>query len=61
MTALLRNVMQAAHCGNVFVGTPHYVPISNYWRPPPKGINFSQATRIPKRLENETDEMLIEK
>ena len=27
MTALLRNVMQAANCACVFVGTPHYVPI----------------------------------
>jgi hypothetical protein len=61
MTALLRNVMQAANCSLVYVGTPHYVPIQNYWRPPPNGINYSQATRIPKRIENETDEMLIEK
>ena len=61
MTALLRNVMQAAHTANVFIGTPHFVPIQNYWRPPPHGINFSQATRIPKRLENESDDMLIEK
>ena len=41
MTALLRNVMQAANCAAVFVGNPHYVPIQNYWRPPPHGINFS--------------------
>lgn len=61
MTALLRNVMQAANCALVYVGTPHFVPISNYWRPPPSGINYSQATKIPKRLENESDEMLIEK
>jgi hypothetical protein len=61
MTALLRNVMQAANTACVFIGTPHYVPIQNYWRPPPQGINYSQATRIPKRIENETDEMLIEK
>ncbi len=27
MTALLRNVMQAANCANVFIGTPHFVPI----------------------------------
>ena len=35
--------------------------MQNYWQPPPYGVNFTQATRIPKRIENETDEMLIEK
>lgn len=61
MTALLRNVMQASNTCLAFVGTPHFRPIQNYWQPPPNGVNFSQATKIPKRLENETDEMLIEK
>lgn len=35
--------------------------MQNYWAPPPHGVNFTQATKIPKRPENETDEMLIEK
>jgi len=61
MTALLRNVMQASNSCMVFVGTPHFRPIQNYWAPPPHGVNFSQATKIPKRILNETNEMLIEK
>jgi hypothetical protein len=27
MTALLRNVMQAANCALVYVGIPHFAPI----------------------------------
>ena len=61
MTAMLRNVMQASNACIAYVGTPHYAPIQNYWQPPPYGVNFSQATRIPKRIANETNEMLIEK
>lgn len=61
MTSLLRNCMQASNACCAFVGTPHFMPMQNYWVPPPHGVNFSQATRIPKRIENETDEMLIEK
>ena len=61
MTALLRNTMAASNCCTAFVGTPHFSPIQNYWKPPPFGVNYSQATKIPKRIENETNEMLIEK
>ena len=61
MTALLRNTMAASNCCCAFVGTPHFSPIQNYWKPPPHGVNYTQATTIPKRLENETNEMLIEK
>lgn len=61
MTSMLRNVMAASNCCLVYIGTPHYSPIQNYWEPPPHGINFTQATRIPKRIENESSEMLIEK
>jgi hypothetical protein len=50
MTALLRNVMQASNACCVFVGTPHYRPMQNYWQPPPHGVNFTQATTIPKRI-----------
>lgn len=60
-TALLRNTMQAANTCCAFVGNPHWAPIQNYWEPPPHGVNFTQATTIPKRIENETNEMLIEK
>jgi len=31
MTALLRNVMAASNACCVYVGTPHYAPIQNYW------------------------------
>lgn len=61
MTALLRNTMQAANTCCVFVGNPHWVPMQNYWQPPPHGVNYTQATAIPDRILNETDEMLIEK
>ena len=61
MTALLRNVMQAANTCCVFVGNPHWVPIQNYWQPPPYGVNYTQACTIPPRIQNETNEMLIEK
>lgn len=61
MTALLRTTMQAANTCCAFVGTPHWVPMQNYWQPPPLGVNYTQAVTIPKRIINETDEMLIEK
>lgn len=61
MTAMLRNVMQASNSCMAFVGTPHFRPMQKYWQPPPHGVNFTQATKIPKRIANETDEMLIEK
>ena len=61
MAALLKNVLKACFCVLAFVGNPHVVPIHKYWIPPPEGINFTQATTIPKRILNETEEMLIEK
>ena len=61
LTALLRNTMQAANTCCVFVGNPHWAPIQNYWQPPPHGVNYTQACTIPKRIPNETNEMLIEK
>ena len=61
MTALLRNTMMAANTCVAFVGNPHWVPVQNYWQPPPHGVNFTQATTIPPRIKNETDEMMIEK
>lgn len=43
------------------VGIHQYVPIQQYWEGPPHGINFEEATRIPKRIVGERDEELIEK
>ena len=60
LTALLRNTMQAANTCCVFVGNPHWAPIQNYWQPPPHGVNYTQACTIPKRIPNETDEIMIE-
>ena len=61
MAALLKNVLKACFCVLAFVGTPHFMPIQKYWVPPPEGINFTQASTIPNRILNETNEMLIEK
>jgi len=61
MTALLKNVLKGCFSVIAFVGSPHYNMIRDYWTPPPDGINFTQASTIPRRLVNETDEMLIEK
>lgn len=61
MTALIKKVAQAAFSTLACVGSPHFIPIQKYWLPPPHGINFSQATKIPDRIENETNEDLIEK
>ncbi len=43
------------------VGLHHLNPIKSYWVPPPNGINLTEATRIPERGFEETDEHLIEK
>lgn len=61
MTALLKNVGKAAFSTLAYVGNPHFIPIQKYWLPPPKGINYTQATQIPDRIDNETNEDLIEK
>jgi hypothetical protein len=61
MTAVLKNVLRTCFSVLIFVGSPHYVPIQKYWIPPPEGINYTQATTVPKRILNETDEHLIEK
>lgn len=61
MTAVLKEVMKASNSCIAFVGHPHFTPIQKYWVPPPQGINMTQATTIPERIENETNEMLIEK
>lgn len=61
LTALLKEALQACTSITGFVGGHHIYPIKSYWVPPPNGINFSEATRIPDRISNETDEDLIEK
>jgi len=61
MTALLKEAFQAATCITAFVGLSHYNPILEYWQPPPQGINFYEATRIPDRIKGESDLEQIEK
>lgn len=61
MTALLKESFQAATSVGAFIGAHHYVPIQRYWIGPPYGVNFSQATRVPDRVQGERDEELIEK
>lgn len=61
MTALMKETLKAVNSMAAFVGNPHFAPIQRYWVPPPHGINMSQATKIPDRIKNETNEMLIEK
>jgi hypothetical protein len=61
MTALLKESFQATLSVVSFVGNHHVRPIQHYWKPPPNGINFTEATYIPERKRHETDEDLIEK
>ena len=61
MTALMKETLKAVNSMAAFVGNPHFTPIQRYWIPPPHGINMTQATKIPERIKNETNEMLIEK
>lgn len=61
MTALLKNTATKAIFTAAFVGQPHFIPMQKYWTPPPYGINFTSATKIPDRLPNESNEDLIEK
>lgn len=61
LTAMLKEALQACTSITAFVGTHHINPIKSYWVPPPNGINFSEATRVPDKIQGETDEDLIEK
>lgn len=61
MTSLISDVALTAFSTLAYVGSPHFIPIQKYWIPPPIGINFTQATKIPSRIENETNDDLIEK
>ena len=61
IASMLKNILKGCFSVLAFVGSPHYNMIRDYWTPPPDGINFTQATTIPNRIANETDEMLIEK
>lgn len=60
-TAMLKEAFQAATSIVAFVGIHQYVPIQQYWEGAPYGINFTEATRIPERMQGEKDEELIEK
>ena len=61
LTAMLKEAFPAANQTAAFVGAPHYLPIQRYWVGPPAGMNYTQATYVPPRIPNETDEMLVEK
>lgn len=61
LTAMIKEVAPASRLTAAFVGAPHYVPIQRYWVGAPSGINYTQATYVPPRIPNETNEMLIEK
>ena len=61
IAALLKRVLQAASSVLAVVANPHFVPVQHYWQPPPGGVNFTQATKVPPRIPGETPEMLVEK
>eukprot|EP01016_Furgasonia_blochmanni_P055040 TRINITY_DN9140_c0_g3_i1.p1 TRINITY_DN9140_c0_g3~~TRINITY_DN9140_c0_g3_i1.p1 ORF type:complete len:320 (-),score=66.94 TRINITY_DN9140_c0_g3_i1:120-1079(-) len=61
MTALLKESFQAATCIVAMVGIHHFNPVQRYWQPPPHGINYEEATKIPSRIRGDTDENVIEK
>lgn len=61
MTALLKEAFQAATCIVAFVGINHMNPIIKNWEPVPRGVNFTEAIKIPERIRGETDEQMIEK
>ena len=58
---MLKRAFTGAQNIAAFVGVHHTKPIQNYWLPPPDGINYTEASRIPDRLPGETDQQLIEK
>lgn len=60
MTAILKEAFQASVSLVALIGSEHTKGVSEYWQPPPFGINFTEATRIPDRL-NEPEEDTIEK
>ena len=61
LTAMLKEAFPAANQTAAFVGAPHYIPMQRYWVGPPAGINYTQATYVPPKIPNETEEMLVEK
>jgi hypothetical protein len=61
MTALIKETFQAATCLVGFIGRHHIEPIQKSWIAPPHGINMTEATRIPERDIQETDQETIEK
>lgn len=36
---------------------PHISPIEHYWLPPPEGINMTEATRINRLEESDTNKI----
>lgn len=61
MTAMLKEAFQASTSIVAMVEMHHYSPMISYWEPPPHGINYTEATRVPPRVPGETDEEVIEK
>mmetsp|Transcript_13895 Transcript_13895/g.13883 ORF Transcript_13895/g.13883 Transcript_13895/m.13883 type:complete len:209 (+) Transcript_13895:621-1247(+) len=61
ITTMLKETFPAGALTAAFLGNPHYIPIQRYWVGPPMGINYTQATYVPPKIPNETEEMLIEK
>lgn len=51
MTAMLKQSFQATTDMIAFVGMEHWVPMQKYWVGAPHGINVTEATRIPDRLD----------
>ena len=61
LTALLKEAFASSNMTAAFVGAPHFIPIQRYWVGRPSGVNYTQATHIPPKIPNETNEMMIEK
>lgn len=61
MSAMLRNILKTCPSVLAYVGSPHFLPIQNYWIGPPNGVDFKTVVTIPKRIIHESNEDLIEK
>jgi hypothetical protein len=58
---MLKEAFQASVEMLACVGIEHWRPMQEYWVGAPHGINLTEATRVPDRMEGESDEDLIEK
>lgn len=55
MTAIIKEAFQASVEMLACVGIEHWRPIQEYWVGSPHGINYTEATNIPERMEGESD------